>query len=443
METVDSDGVIRDAAGAPVDRVEGGAIARAERDFRGIPPMTVLMGAVVVIMLGLFLGWYLFHARTSFRPAAASTTPGTATTLAQRDAITEDQARQALLGLPATGAPNAVAMGPNGTTMVSNPLGPAGQQLPVGMSAADAQRLGVPLQNGSSGQHTVDPRVALAQASRRAPIMGFSGGMNGLRQAAAGQQEQGQAGPGQALAALTGEPGASGEGQLAGQPASPAAPLPPGGSGASPTQDGLSSQLGHHVIESARATVVANRSFLLSAGTLVPCTLQTAINSTQAGYVSCVIGHDVYSEDGRVVILDKGTKVLGQYSGGINQGQARLFVLWTRALTPRGVAIDLGSPAADDLGRAGMAGGVDTMFWQRFGGALMLSVLQDLGDIASSRFANRGSQTTQVPADTASTALRGTINIQPILKKNQGDQVAIFVAKDFDFSSVYDVRVRR
>ncbi|MDE8420557.1 type IV secretion protein, partial [Klebsiella pneumoniae] len=81
--------------------------------------------------------------------------------------------------------------------------------------------------------------------------------------------------------------------------------------------------------------------------------------------------HDVYSENGRVVLLDKGTKVLGQYSGGIAQGQARLFVLWTRALTPRGVAIDLGSPAADSLGRAGLPGGVDTQFWARFGVGLV------------------------------------------------------------------------
>ena len=199
----------------------------------------------------------------------------------------------------------------------------------------------------------------------------------------------------------------------------------------------------HLTGQPVRATMVADRNLLLSAGTVIPCTLQTAINSTQAGFVSCVINHDVYSENGRIVLLDKGTKVLGQYSGGITQGQARLFVLWTRALTPRGVAIDLGSPAADSLGRAGLPGGVDTQFWARFGVGLVISVLEDASQIASRSLAGEGSNTTQVPSNTGSTVLNQTMQIRPILKKNQGDTAAIFVAKDFDFRSVYDVGLRR
>jgi type IV secretion system protein VirB10 len=409
----------------PVDRIEGGSRARADREFRGIAPVTVLIGAIVVVLFGLLLGWYLFHARNTAGKIQA-TTAGTATSIPQRDAITQDQARQALLGASAAGP----AAAGNGAVPG---MGPDGQQLPVGMTTG----AGAPGTAGTvanpTGQHPVDPRVALDLASRRSPIMGFSGAMGALGQSAHAPEDQSGA-----------EPQSPPPGSPLQREGEQGAPLtPPAGPTAGSAQDSLSSQLGHHVIETARATVVSDRSFLLSAGTLVPCTLQTAINSTQAGYVSCVIGQDIFSEDGRVVLLDKGTKVLGQYSGGIAQGQARLFVLWTRALTPRGIAIDLGSPAADDLGRSGMSGGVDTMFWQRFGGALMLSVLEDLGNIASSHFANAGTQTTQVPADTAGVALQNSINIKPVLKKNQGDQVAIFVAKDFDFTSVYDVQVKR
>lgn len=219
----------------------------------------------------------------------------------------------------------------------------------------------------------------------------------------------------------------------------------PSEEGSAPTKGStdFSDQLSHSAIQTVRATMVADRNLLLSAGTVIPCTLQTAINSTQAGFVSCVINHDVFSENGRIVLLDKGTKVLGQYSGGITQGQACLFVLWTRALTPRGIAIDLGSPAADSLGRAGLPGGVDTQFWARFGVGLVISVLEDASNIASRAVAGAGTNTTEVPSTTGQSVLQNTMSIKPILKKNQGDTAAIFVAKDFDFRSVYDVRLRR
>ncbi len=101
------------------------------------------------------------------------------------------------------------------------------------------------------------------------------------------------------------------------------------------------------------------------------------------------------------------------------------------------------SPAADSLGRAGLPGGVDTQFWARFGMGLVISVLEDASNIASRAVAGEGTYSTQVPGNTAQTVLNQTMQIKPILKKNQGDTAAIFVAKDFDFRSVYDVRLRR
>ncbi|RZT46447.1 type IV secretion system protein VirB10 [Sphingomonas sp. BK036] len=196
-------------------------------------------------------------------------------------------------------------------------------------------------------------------------------------------------------------------------------------------------------IGESRATMIGNRNFLVTAGTLIPCVLQTALNSAQPGYTTCLIPKDVYSENGRVVLMEKGTKVVGEYRGGLQQGQNRLFVLWTRAVTPRGVAIDLASPGSDSLGRAGFAGGVDTFFWARFGGALLLSLIDDGAQIAGQALQNQGTNTTQVPGQAADVALQNTINIRPVLKKNQGEEVGIFVAKDFNFADVYDVQLKR
>ena len=115
-------------------------------------------------------------------------------------------------------------------------------------------------------------------------------------------------------------------------------------------------------------------------------------------------------------------------------------MLWTRAVTPAGVAIALGSPAADPVGRAGFDGDIDTHFWDRFGGALLLSIVDDAAYAVAGP--NNGANVTRLPSDAAGIAVQNSISIPPSLRKAQGAEVSIFVAQDFDFSGVYGLRAR-
>jgi len=191
------------------------------------------------------------------------------------------------------------------------------------------------------------------------------------------------------------------------------------------------------VIGQAQARPLPDRNFLITAGSFIPCVLQTAMDSSQPGYVSCIVPRNVYSDNGRVVLLEKGTKIFGEYQGGLNRGQYRLFVLWTRAVTPRGIAIDVGSPATDALGRGGVDGKVENFFWKRFGTALLFSLVEDAATVGAEAVGNNGSNTTRVPSDAASTVLQQNGDFKPVLRKNQGEDVGITVAQDFDFSAVY------
>ena len=394
--------------------------------------------ALIGAMSGIAIGYGAFHRPASTTAAAA---PAKASDRAVDDVMANPNAQRAALANQ-LGQPGAPA-----TDIFGRPIAPApGQVLDASGSAVPAVGGTAPAANGpqTAAQRRAEQARAMADAARRSPIMAFGGATVGAGPPAmAYAGADGTAAPDSGQAGGATRPG--GQSMVAGRNVGASGFGAQSDDAAAPSRGStdFGDQLAHSAIQTVRATMVADRSLLLSAGTVIPCTLQTAINSTQAGFVSCVINHDVYSENGRIVLLDKGTKVLGQYSGGITQGQARLFVLWTRALTPRGVAIDLGSPAADSLGRAGLPGGVDTQFWSRFGLGLVISVLEDASTIAGRAVQGQGSYTTQVPGTTAQTVLQQTMQVKPILKKNQGDTAAIFVAKDFDFRSVYDVRLRR
>lgn len=222
--------------------------------------------------------------------------------------------------------------------------------------------------------------------------------------------------------------------------------------GASATEEGTHDSLSGALTPSdlggaARARMMRHPEMTIPAGTIIPCTLQTAINSQLMGFVDCVLPEAVRGATGQVTLLDRGTQVMGEIRQALFQGQDRLFILWVRARTPQNAVISLGSPAADQLGRAGVSGAVNNHFWQRFGAAILFSVIDAGPQIAASAL-QHGSNNTYLQflspqQQLANTILENQINIPPTLEKNQGDNVTIFVARDLDFSGVYGLRTAR
>ncbi|MCR6727371.1 type IV secretion system protein VirB10 [Agrobacterium fabrum] len=197
-------------------------------------------------------------------------------------------------------------------------------------------------------------------------------------------------------------------------------------------------------VEGSRAGTLGNRDFIVPMGTSIPCILETALASDQPGFTTCVINRDVLSDNGRVVLMEKGTQVVGEYRGGLQRGQKRLFILWNRAKTPKGVIVTLASPATDALGRAGVGGHVDTHWWERFGSALLLSIVGDAASYSSRRLQDSGvdaQKTMSASQQAAAIAVEQSINIPPTLNKHQGEPVSVFVARDLDFSGIYSLRV--
>ena len=206
---------------------------------------------------------------------------------------------------------------------------------------------------------------------------------------------------------------------------------------------GLGSKLNATKTDKALAGVLYNRNYLLAKGAYIDCVLNTSLNSTVAGMTKCTLTRNIYSDNGTTLLLERGSEVTGEYRANLSQGQSRLFVLWDRVKTPRGIVIDLSSPATDSLGAGGVEGYIETHFWKRFGGAMMLSLIDDLAAYATSNGGNNSNNfdnSSNTAQSMAAEALKHTINIPPTFYKNQGERVGIFVARDLDFSTVYQLR---
>ena len=290
------------------------------------------------------------------------------------------------------------------------PVQLAGEQVPpIGPGGAGANS--AQSAEAAAAQRRVAEAQALRDSARRSTLVAYNGTTS--------QQIAGRVG------SLGGE--------------APQTAAPEGASGEATPLDDLKRT---SAVGRTSARMIGDRNYLVTAGSIIPCTLQTAMDSSVPGYATCIVPRDIYSDNGRVVLMEKGTKVFGEYQGGLNRGQYRLFAMWSRAVTPRGVSIDIASPASDSLGRAGIGGKVDRFFWDRFGSALLFSVLEDGAYVASTAVGRAGSNVTRVPSDSASTILQDTQQIKPVLRVAQGTDLAITVAQDFDFSQVYGLALK-
>jgi type IV secretion system protein VirB10 len=209
----------------------------------------------------------------------------------------------------------------------------------------------------------------------------------------------------------------------------------------SPRGSALQTLLQPGVVSATRALMLPTQRLLLSKGTFIDCTLETAIDSTLPGMTTCVTATDTFGADGTVVLLERGTKLVGETRGEVRQGDARVFVVWTEARTPSGVVVRLDSPGTDALGRSGLDGTVNRHFWQRFGAAVLVSTIDGVvqSEVQSSSRSGTVVLDPTASEDVFNDILRGTVNIAPTIRVRNGARIQVLVARDVDFRPVYEL----
>jgi type IV secretion system protein VirB10 len=182
--------------------------------------------------------------------------------------------------------------------------------------------------------------------------------------------------------------------------------------------------------------------FLLIHGMNIPCSLYTQIISDYSGFVTCRVIKDVYSANGSILLVEAGSVISGTQKVALEHGKSRSFTTWTDIETRNGVKVIIDSLGTGPLGAAGHEVWVDKHFPERFGGAILLSFVDDaLGALARSA-SNEDIQfdnSTENASDMASKALESSINIAPTGYSYLGQRINILIARDIDMSSVYKI----
>lgn len=219
------------------------------------------------------------------------------------------------------------------------------------------------------------------------------------------------------------------EGQIGVAPGTPGADTAGGGSASA-----FASRIGGVGGAPAQARAMTNPSTTVTEGTLIPAILETAINTDVPGYVRAVVSQDVKSFDGRRVLIPRSSRLIGQYQAGVDQGQRRAYVVWTRLIRPDGVSVNLASPAVGFDGATGLEGDVNSHFFKRFGSGLLLSVVGGLGAVATGGLG--GVIVAGGAQSAANSAVQQTGQISPTIRVRMGEPIRVFTARDLDFSSV-------
>lgn len=186
----------------------------------------------------------------------------------------------------------------------------------------------------------------------------------------------------------------------------------------------------------ARAAMLANRATTVPQGTLIPAVLETAFDSTSPGFARALVQKNIYGFDGTQILIPRGSRLIGEYGADTARGQRRAVIVWSRLIRPDGVTIAIGSPAADTLGRGGVAADVNSHFLERFSGAILQSAL-DVGVNLAARN-SRSPVIVALPSTSnavSNVATARTNDITPTLRVPAGRSVSVFVARDLDFTA--------
>ena len=175
--------------------------------------------------------------------------------------------------------------------------------------------------------------------------------------------------------------------------------------------------------------------YQVMAGTLIPASLVTGINSDLPGTVVAQVTQPVYDTvTGQYLLIPQGSRLIGRYQSEVSFGQDRALVTWDRIIFPDGSSIVVSAPGADAQGFAGLSDRTNHHWGRVFvaaGLATLLGVGAELGADGNDdieRAIRRG--TTDTVNQAGQRVVERNLGIQPTLRVRPGWPVRVVVTRD-------------
>ena len=177
--------------------------------------------------------------------------------------------------------------------------------------------------------------------------------------------------------------------------------------------------------------------YQVMAGTVIPASLVTGLNSDLPGQVIAQVTENVYdTPTGQHLLIPQGARLLGRYDSAIAYGQSRALMVWTRIIMPDGSSITIENlPGVDLSGYAGVEDRVDNHTWKIFQAAILSSVLsigaelgRDSNDDEIVQALRDGGQRTLNQA--GQRIVDRQLNVQPTITVRPGWRLRVIVNKD-------------
>lgn len=174
----------------------------------------------------------------------------------------------------------------------------------------------------------------------------------------------------------------------------------------------------------------------LPPGHVIRAALMTGMSSDLPGPVMAQVVEDVAdAQTGQVLLIPRGSRVLGSYEDKVAFGQDRLLLTWTSLVFPDGRVVDLGRETATDAaGRVGVAGKVDR-HWPDLMKASLISFLFGLGaemggrrdedDVVAALRDSLGDTSREV----SERLIGRSLSVQPTIRVQPGQEVRVLVTK--------------